>query len=93
MSSKRQTTMAKMLREQTVRERRARKQLRKAERKADKLRSAAEPGVATEDTTTETLGESPGSPVATEAAVIEESAAPERQGDGAGSLEAAGERA
>ena len=41
MSSKRQTTMAKMLREQAVRERRARKQERKQERKDNKLAAAA----------------------------------------------------
>lgn len=41
MSSKRQTTMAKMLREQAVRERRARKLERKQERKDNKLAAAA----------------------------------------------------
>ena len=48
MSSKRQTTMAKMKREQTVRERRVRKQEKKDERK----RAAAElkaMGIAPED--------------------------------------------
>ena len=42
-SSKRQTTMAKMMREQAVRERRARKQEKKDERKQAALEQSAEP--------------------------------------------------
>jgi hypothetical protein len=42
-SSKRQTTMAKMMREQAVRERRARKQEKKDERKQAALEQSADP--------------------------------------------------
>jgi hypothetical protein len=42
-SSKRQTTMAKMMREQAVRERRARKQEKKDERKQAALEQTANP--------------------------------------------------
>ena len=42
-SSKRQTTMAKMMREQAVRERRARKQEKKDERKQAALEQTADP--------------------------------------------------
>ena len=42
-SSKRQTTMAKMMREQAVRERRARKQEKKDERKQAALEQATDP--------------------------------------------------
>jgi hypothetical protein len=42
-SSKRQTTMAKMMREQAVRERRARKQEKKDERKQAALEQIADP--------------------------------------------------
>jgi len=42
-SSKRQTTMAKMVREQAVRERRARKQEKKDERKQAALEQATDP--------------------------------------------------
>jgi hypothetical protein len=42
-SSKRQTTMAKMMREQAVRERRARKQEKKDERKQAALEQSTDP--------------------------------------------------
>ena len=43
MSSKRQTTFAKIQREQAVKERRARKQQRKQERRDEKRREAEQP--------------------------------------------------
>jgi hypothetical protein len=49
-SSKRQTTMAKMMREQAVRERRARKQEKKDERKQAALEQTANPDADAEHT-------------------------------------------
>ncbi|HET9289095.1 MAG TPA: hypothetical protein VFO26_16195 [Gaiella sp.] len=61
MRSKRQMTMAKMMREQAVRDRRARKQEKKEAR-----RQAATPGepdaVTPEETTPTADGQEPGSP-------------------------------